>query len=53
MRQPISGPGRPGRYSSAAGAEVGVDLAGDVSLQQRMISFSVRPSLCAGRRRRG
>ena len=33
-RQPISGPGRPGSSEgSAAGAQVVVDLAGDVTLQ--------------------
>jgi hypothetical protein len=33
-RQPISGSGRPrGRWGLAGGAEVGVDLAGDVALE--------------------
>src|SRR5205814_7681765 len=48
MRQPISGPGRPRIDTSASGwAEVGVDLAGDVTLQaadDRRLGLSL---LCA------
>src|SRR5713226_2088672 len=34
LRQPIHGPGRPREYGLAGGgAEVGIDLAGDVALQ--------------------
>ena len=33
VRQPISGPDRPGKLASAAVAQVAVDLAGDVPLQ--------------------
>ncbi len=34
LRQPIRGPGRPGSWrGSAAGAQMGVDLAGDVPLE--------------------
>ena len=45
VRQPIFGPGRPRECAlPGGGAEVGIDLAGDVALQERMISFLDFPS---------